>query len=78
MTKKILVLDYGEHYKKVHPYDVKTMGRHPVHMIEGGEYLTEDETVFDECSDMGYFFLNQKLNNFRNTHTVWRWYRDLR
>ena len=29
-------------------------------MIEGGEYITEDKTVFDECSDMGWFHINQK------------------
>ena len=45
---------------KMHLYDVKTTGKHPVHLIEGGEYLTEDERVFDECSDMGWFYINQK------------------
>ena len=29
-------------------------------MIEGGMYLTEDERVFNEYSDMGWFNLNQK------------------
>jgi hypothetical protein len=46
--------------KKFHPYSVKTTGRHPIHMIEGGDYITEDKTVFDECSDMGWFHINQK------------------
>ena len=46
--------------KKMHVYDVKTQGKHPVHMIEGGEYITEDERQFDESGDMGWFFLNQK------------------
>ena len=45
---------------KMHIYDVKTKGKHPVHIIEGGEYITEDETVFDESSDLGWFWLNQK------------------
>lgn len=45
---------------KMHVYDVKTTGRHPVHMIEGGEYLTEDERQFEESGDMGWFYLNQK------------------
>lgn len=45
--------------KKMHLYDVKTTGKHPVHMIEGGNYLTEDESDFGS-GDMGWFFLNQK------------------
>ena len=46
--------------KKMHIYDVKTTGKHPVHVIEGGSYITESEEVLDECSDLGWFFLNQK------------------
>ena len=45
---------------KMHIYDVKTTGKHPVHVIEGGSYITESEEVLDECSDLGWFFLNQK------------------
>lgn len=45
---------------KMHLYDVETAGKHPVHLIEGGEYITEDERIFDECSDMGWFYINQK------------------
>ena len=44
---------------KMHIYDVKTTGKHPVHVIEGGSYITESEEVLDECSDLGWFFLNQ-------------------
>ena len=57
-TKTILAAKFEP--TKMHIYDVKTTGKHPVHMIEGGEYLTEDETIFNEYSDMGWFFLNQK------------------
>lgn len=46
--------------KKMHIYDVKTSGKHPVHLVEGGEIITEDERVFDESSDLGWFWLNQK------------------
>ncbi len=46
--------------KKMHIYDVKTKGKHPVHIIEGGDYITEDERVFDEASDLGWFWLNEK------------------
>lgn len=45
---------------KMHIYDVKTTGRHPVHVIDGGSYITESEEVLDESSDLGWFFLNQK------------------
>ena len=50
--------------KKMHIYDVKTQGKHPVHLIEGGEYITEDERQFDEQSDLGWFFLNTKEYNY--------------
>ena len=42
---------------KMHIYTVKTKGKHPVHLIEGGEYLTEDDRNFETggCSDMGWF-----------------------
>ena len=46
--------------KKMHIYDVKTTGSHPVHLIEGGDVITEDERVFDAASDCGWFFLNTK------------------
>jgi hypothetical protein len=45
---------------KMHIYDVKTTGKNIVHMIEGGEYLTLDETIFSYRSDVGWFYLNQK------------------
>lgn len=32
--------------KKEHLYDVKTHGKHPIHLIEGGEVLTENEGDF--------------------------------
>lgn len=46
--------------QKMHVYDVKTSGKHPVHLIEGGEIITEDERVFDESSDLGWYWLNEK------------------
>lgn len=46
--------------QKMHLYDVKTTGKHPVHLIEGGDILTEDERVFDEVDDMGWYWLNEK------------------
>lgn len=49
---------------KMHIYSVKTTGRHPVHIIEGGDIITEDERVFDESSDLGWFWLNQKEYNY--------------
>lgn len=62
MKVKVLVAKNEE--KKYHPYDVKTRGKHPIHIIEGGEYITEDERVFDECSDCGIRRLNQKEYNY--------------
>ena len=62
MTKKILAAEFV--IKKLHPYTVKTTGKHPIHMIEGGAYLTEDESQFDEAGDMGWFFLNTKEYNY--------------
>ena len=46
--------------KKYHPYIVKTHGKHPIHMIEGGKYLTEDENQCNKSGDMGWFHLNSK------------------
>lgn len=46
--------------KKMHVYDVKTTGKHPVHLIEGGEYITESTETFNEGGEMGWFYLNQK------------------
>lgn len=45
---------------KMHTYDVKTHGKHPVHVVEGGAYITEDERIWDEASDCGWFWLNEK------------------
>lgn len=44
--------------KKYHPYDVKTSGKHPIHIIDGGDYITEDDREF--CGDCGWFWLNEK------------------
>ena len=46
--------------KKMHVYDVKTTGKHPVHLIEGGEYITEDKRDFEVSGDMGWYWLNEK------------------
>lgn len=68
MLKKMLVCDW---YKHCHPYDVKTTGKHPVHMIEGGEYLTEED--FDNGDgDMGWFWLNAKDYDYFKSHLVER------
>ena len=45
--------------QKMHLYEAPIRGKHPVHLIEGGEYLTEDERYFGN-DDMGWFNLNQK------------------
>lgn len=70
--KTILVLEYGEHYKKLHPYDVKNINRirtsHNIHMVEGGKYLTENMEEFDPSGDMGAFQLNQKEYEYFKQH----------
>jgi hypothetical protein len=64
MKMKKLVAEFETN--KYHVYDVKTTGKHPVHMIEGGEYITEDMEVYDEESDMGCFYLNTRdYNEFK-------------
>lgn len=50
--------------RKMHVYGVKTKGRYPVHIIEGGAYLTEDDRQFDASLDVGWFWLNQKDYNY--------------
>ena len=48
---------------KMHIYDCKTKGKHPVHLIEGGEYITEeklDQNYWNGGYDMGWYYINQK------------------
>ena len=49
--------------KKMHLYDVKTTGKHPVHLIEGGAYITEDKRDFG-IGDMYWYWLNTKEYNY--------------
>lgn len=57
-TKLMKVCDW---YGHINPYYIKTeRAKHPVHMIEGGDYITEDMTETNPSSDMGVFGLNQK------------------
>ena len=58
--KKILACD--KWWDHIYPYDIKTArAKHPVHIIEGGSYITEDmETEFDPAGDMGVFGLNSR------------------
>lgn len=62
---RVIVAEFDE--KKLHPYSVKTKGKHPVHMIEGGDYLTEDERNFGNA-DMGWFWLNTKEYEYFKAH----------
>ena len=57
---KVKILATKNESKKFHPYQVETKGKHPIHIIEGGEYLTEDMRIFDECDDCGVWWLNQR------------------
>lgn len=63
-NKKVLVCDW---YGHISPYSVKTTGKHPVHMIEGGTYLTEED--FDNGGgDMGWFYLNSRDYEYFKNH----------
>lgn len=57
---------------KMHVYDVKTKGKHPVHLIEGGSYITEDERGFEPSGDMGWFWLNEREYQYYKSkeHTI--------
>ena len=60
-TIKIIGAEFDK--KKMHIYDVKTFGKHPVHLVEGGKYITEEEVSEDYYytgADVGWFWLNQK------------------
>lgn len=58
--KKVKIIGADFDPKKMHVYDVKTTGKHPVHLIEGGAVITEDKRDFAQGGDMGWFWLNQK------------------
>lgn len=59
MKKTIKVCNW---YGNIHPYLISTSrAKHPVHMIEGGEYITEDmDSKFNPQGDMGVYGLNKK------------------
>ena len=71
--EKIQVCDW---YGHIYPYEVKTTGKHPVHMIAGGEYLTESEENFGD-DDMGWFFLNTRDYEWFKNHLVEKDYKEL-
>ena len=56
--KKVKIIGAEFETTKMHIYTVKTKGKHPVHIIEGGDIITEDERVFEKCSDLGWWHLN--------------------
>jgi hypothetical protein len=66
MTKTMKVCDW---YGNIHPYEIKTTrAKHPIHMIEGGQYITEDMTETNPSSDMGVFGLNAKDYKWFKNH----------
>lgn len=69
--KKKLVKVCEDWYGNIYPYFVKTSrAKHPIHMIEGGDYLTEDMSEFNPAGDMGVFGLNQKDYEWFKSHLV--------
>lgn len=73
-SKMVMVCHLGKYTNQLHPYDVKNPRRvrtsHKIHMIEGGKYITEDMSEFDQSSDMGAFQLNQKEYEFFKNHLI--------
>lgn len=68
MKMKIMACDW---YGNIHPYMIQTSrAKHPVHMIEGGSYLTEDMTEYDPKSDLGVWGLNKKDYEWFKNHLV--------
>ena len=56
-------------YGHIHPYTITTSrAKHPVRMIEGGQYLTEDMSETDPQSDMGVWGLNKKDYEWFKSH----------
>lgn len=67
--KTILVANFDP--KKMHVYDVKTTGKHPVRLIEGGEWITEYEGEdINDCYDMGWYWLNQKEYDYFKSQLI--------
>lgn len=67
--KAILVADFDP--KKMHVYDVKTSGKHPVRLIEGGKWITEYEGEdINDGGDMGWYWLNQKEYDYFKSQLI--------
>ena len=64
VTEPVKIIGAELEPNKMHLYDVKTHGAHPVHLIEGGDIITEDSSVFDHQSDCGWFYLNTAEYNY--------------
>ena len=62
-TEKIEILVAEFEPTMYHIYTVKTSGKYPVRLINGGEYLTEFEGDLDQNNDMGWFNLNTREYN---------------
>ena len=68
MEKKVIkACDWCGH---IHPYLIETSrAKHPVHIIEGGDWMTEDmDTEFDPCADLGVWGLNSKDYEWFKAH----------
>ena len=44
--------------EKMHLFEDKRKNFHPVHIIEGGDIITEDDRVLNINSDCGWYYLN--------------------
>ena len=65
MKIKVCYLDTTQ----FHPSKLNKKGKHPVHLIEGGKYITLEK--FDNgIGDMSWFYLNNKEYNYLLKHLV--------
>ena len=68
--KTKIIKGCDEWYKNIHPYQISTSrARHPIHIIEGGEVITEDMGEdFSQAGDVGVWGLNQKDYEWFKAH----------
>lgn len=58
MKIKMLVAKFEPN--KMHVYPVETKSKHWMRLIEGGDYITQDDRDLPPSGDMGWFGINQK------------------
>lgn len=65
---KVKVCDWYGHIHLYQTKGVRTL--HPVHLIEGGDYITEDTREFNPAGDMGMYAINNEDYKYFKNHLV--------